>query len=173
MSKETLSVEVFRDSDTPRTSLFDAEMSLARISRLVGGFSIIDMTRLIGVTTNSFGRADVDRVTWSNMQADLNIVITDKPMVDEDHEIILGTTYGNGTQTYPRVAVVDNLQADVKDTLSHEIGHMIELGHCGAKSCLMYQTSVERLEQVFCHSCKRKLGQNALRIAGRRAKLTT
>lgn len=169
-----LSVEVFRNGTVPRDALFDAEVSLQRINRMFGGISIVGLTRTLGVYTNAEGRVDPYRTLWSDLAADINIVLSDKRIIEsrQEERIInpIGIALNDRVTRGLRVAVVDSEYGDVADTVAHEFGHLVDMGHCYLEKCTMHAFQSEKNDQVLCIACRRLMGRNILRNAARNRK---
>lgn len=52
-----------------------------------------------------------------------------------------------------RVCIED--EKNIKDVLKHEIVHLVKIGHCASKKCLMYEGMNNGKSKKFCKSCEK------------------
>lgn len=152
-----LSVEIFRDEDSRHLSPEIAEHGIDNVDRIVRGIEIVRATRLFRMPVNAHGWVESsNRVRWPKFPADLNVILTEKPIAAGPDS----KTLGDGSLSVGGVAHVDNtvdgLRVAIINTtlpfadiaVAHETGHLLNLknhgstcdgeGHCVNDDCIMH-----------------------------------
>jgi len=167
-----ISVEVFRDRDARNLSTESAEAGVDIVRQITTGIEIIRTTGLITIANPKGDDFDMEKIRWPRFEADLNIVVTNRPLYDPDRDknttatanVLTGrkTTLVGNSLYVPgvgtgRVAVIDTSRSGSPvHVAAHETGHLLKLkssgdswnfkGHCIDPECLMQ--SGEKLETV-------------------------
>ena len=152
----SLSVEVFRDRDFPDASVECAEAGISNVERVIRGIQIVRANRLIAVPSVDGGYVDMRHIRWPQFPADLNVVITEKPLLSSGEDLsrdnnwlrVAGLSLNEGLAGSVRVTVIDVTTGLSAQTVEHETGHLLGLkrrgtthdgrGHCTVKNCTMH-----------------------------------
>lgn len=185
MNKEPgVSVEIFRDSSRKKLSTEAAEAGIDIVRQIATGVKIMKTTRLLTIAKSEQGFVDMAKIRWPKFDADLNVIVTDRPIFPPDMDRSDPTddwlqAYLSGvmgiSQRLPglgstRVAVIDTqISSSTENVTAHEVGHLLNLkkqgetwdneSHCSTQECTMRP----RLGggEEFCNECTQQLGQSA------------
>ena len=80
------------------------------------------------------------------------VFITDKLLYDEKGILLRGVTSGN-----EKTIIVRGEKRFMKETIIHEIGHSLGLGHCNDETCIMAIHNDETDSGNFCSVCRTKI----------------
>lgn len=175
MKERPLSAMVYRDAMFPDTSTESAFLGLEYLQQFVPDVAIKYETRTVRPAMWNPNFLNVDSLSWSRLPADLNIVVTERHLVQDcqvksdgslkrrakNHEEILGYAFGLDNLSSNKVAIVDTTRIQKPEfVVAHEIGHLIgakndeDALHCLDEACLMFKTfSGEDAEKPFCEDC--------------------
>lgn len=149
MKNDNLTVEIFRDMDRRDISVDAAGMGIDHVRRVTTGIEIVRASRLLRIAQPEKSMVRPDKIRWRAFEADMNIILTDRPLYGSDDNLHHGVSYAQRGLGARRVAIVDIANPEYPDlTVAHEAGHLLKLksegktwdknGHCIDKKCIMY-----------------------------------
>jgi len=163
-NKNNLTVEIFHDLHTPGIAVDPIVTSLSGIARLANtDFDIIRTDRRIKIASEDKETIHPDKVNWHVLPADINIVLSDRPIDPDIGANVRGvTSVQQGAGLGDRGIIISTHENnDMIAVSSHEICHALNvkslgetwdgIGHCTDEYCLMHksiQRSVTRREKT-------------------------
>lgn len=185
MSERFLSAKVYQDSFSPDLPVERAIAGI-EIVKTIAPWIRIERTQravTVGGTRRDFIVADT--LAWPRLDADLNVVLTNRPLVRDgdvlqtgglDHkrlatqEETVGLAFHFSRVGSKRIALVNTRSIRrYEHTVAHELGHLLGVKgknddqHCGQKTCLMYPLlrPYGRVDRIFCECCSGQLEDNS------------
>jgi hypothetical protein len=155
MSERSLfvaSIEVFHDQECGPSPFTDEVLEgIEKVNEVTGGLDIVNVHRGIKIAREGAEAVNVNSVRWPRFPANLNIVITDRPVIKADMSHVNPGQFLTGTsQRKSRVAVVTAKAGPaMKLSTTHELGHLFGLKspntrtshtdgcHCNGAHCAM------------------------------------
>lgn len=182
-----ISIEVFKDVETPHIDPSIALPAIRYISRLTGGsLQAIDGVKELQVSRKLHAPiiTPADTEDFLDTPTDIALILTERDLALEGIAAVLGYSQRNPEKS-GGVAVVSTFHTSPEIatlTAAHEIGHLYGLTygdtqtelHCGDAACIMHtkalfceikthQSSHLSFEnQAFCTPCGKQLGRRAL-----------
>jgi hypothetical protein len=162
MQGRTLTVEIFKDLETPEVDLDCIAAGVARVAGVATGLAVERAGRSLRLTRPGAPDVSFDYVRqWPRFSADINIIGTTRPIVTSDKTGLPGRrpeelqVVGNSQISGPlrhllRIALVrDAVGLEPDYTTAHEFGHLLNVRpkvlaqgvskeHCASAECLMY-----------------------------------
>jgi predicted Zn-dependent protease len=86
------------------------------------------------------------------------VYIVDKKLIF-GNQMLRGAALRDGD-----VAIVRGERSFLRETLIHEIGHLLGLTHCSEVTCIMALNNDEQDSGTFCNNCSRSIGFNNPKI---------
>lgn len=181
MSKRSISVEIFRDLETPDVSINDAVAGLADIQQLIEPLKIIDKNRRLKLSKLGSSAIYTNQITSFNIRSDFGIILTERPIIVasgakdnklQSGQITVGNTWPNGRSS-PFSLIDAQRSYSVKNSTMHELGHLFRVPgsgesydgdcHCIDDNCVMHPLlAVER--SAFCNDCEKQLVKSAANL---------
>lgn len=163
--ERVVSVEVLRDIETTSIPLHLAVASLREIQQVTDGLKIIDSGDPIVLSDPGSGVIHTDKLPWSDIRADFAIVLTDRRIImppDLHNPLSPGNITVGLTDHVAKskpFSIIDFASTlSVKNSLKHEFGHEVGLGHCGHDRCNMHAIcTMDRAD--YCASCAGQLAR--------------
>lgn len=156
--RSNLSVEIFHDLHTPGIAVDPVLTSLDGIAKLANAeFDILQTTRRIRIAAESSEAIQTHKINWQTLPADINIVLSERPIASDPSTKIFGeTAIQFGPDLGTRVCVISTHENNHLVTVAtHEICHTLNLkhsgatydgtGHCTEEHCLMHATINEQV----------------------------
>lgn len=180
MSRRSLSVEIFRDINTPDVSIDAAVEGLEAVRGIVGSLEIVARNGLLRLTQHESDIIRTDQLPALDIRTDFGLILTGRPIVMPSawqrpiHEgnITVGlTVHPDQANDY---ALIDAARTrSLKNSTMHEAGHLLGIPnrgkhfdggcHCRRGRCLMHAEL--RLTQTdYCNKCKKQLARSAERL---------
>ena len=142
-----LTVEIFRDADTPDISLDEVEAGIEAVRTIATGLQIVRKNRLVRIATPGADVVYPSKVRFARQSTDYNVVLTGRELRDDlvkDDDKVESKIAG---MTYKRVSIITSTSIDVKLATQHETAHLLHLkrsgdahdgdGHCTNEGCIM------------------------------------
>lgn len=152
MNSKHLSIEVFRDYETPEVPTESAEQAVELLIKYTDGIAISSMNRMIKIGTKStLPEIESIRFPYTSMNSDLNLIVTSRPFESKDPGMVLKGiaqrhTHDGGVKRVAIVSTDKNRNPDI--TGAHELGHLLNMkshgetfdgkGHCSLPDCMMH-----------------------------------
>lgn len=182
-----ISIEVFKDVETPHVDPSIALPAIRYISRLTGGsLQATDGVKELQVSRKLHAPiiTPADTEDFLDTPTDIALILTERDLALEGIAAVLGYSQRNPEKS-GGVAVVSTFHTSPEIatlTAAHEIGHLYGLTygdtqtelHCDDAACIMHtkalfceikthQSSHLSFEnQAFCNPCSKQLGRRAL-----------
>lgn len=148
MNQKKLTVEIFRDADRPNLPLDVAEPGIDEVRRITAGIEIVRTTRLLRVARPDQRMIKSDGIRWPNLDADFNIIVTDRPLVTVSGLREYGHAETQRGSANLGVAIIDTANPDYPiPMVAHEFGHLFDVKktgenwdghhHCRDEDCFM------------------------------------
>ncbi|HEV7952090.1 MAG TPA: hypothetical protein VGO98_01830 [Candidatus Saccharimonadales bacterium] len=148
MHQKKLTVEIFRDADRSNLSLDVAEPGIDEVRRIIAGIEIVRATRLLRITRPDQHMIKSDRMRWPKLDADFNIILTDRPLVTGSGIREYGHAETHRGSTNLGIAIIDTATPDYPVSIvAHEFGHLFDVKktgetwdgrhHCRDEDCFM------------------------------------
>lgn len=160
----TGTVEIFHDAESGRLDPGVVLSGLEVVSAIAGRLDIIRQTRLLKVSLPNADEVQVDKIRWPAFEADINMVLTERPLVlaQQSNGTIVESINAGVAMPFSQVALIDVSSAKFpRMTTAHEIGHLFGLknvgtwvdgpeagAHCRRMDCIMHSTRLEQPEIV-------------------------
>lgn len=162
MPQRPLTVEVFRDIETPEVPLEGLHAGIEQMTHLAVGLTLERSGRRMRLSKPDAASIDLDKIdNWPRFTADINVVATTRPLtttrelrVPSQQSVglrIIGDSCVEGPlRKKTRVAVVRVASGiNPSNVTRHEVGHLLDVcpkrlalpedsGHCATSKCLMY-----------------------------------
>ena len=161
MPQRPLTVEIFKDLQTPEVSIDEVLEGVGKTALLAEGLDIVRTGRKLRISKPGAEVVLADKInSWPDFTADINIVTTARPIeisrkVNRTREMssgtaVLGAAGVTGSlRNTMRVAIVRaGFRLQAAATAGHEIGHLLDVrphqparaddaDHCADTNCLM------------------------------------
>lgn len=148
-----LTVEIFRDLQTPGVAVDPIVTSVNSIARLANTeFDILRADRRLKFAPQRQQAIHADNIKWQNLPADINIVLSERPITGSSFgKRTLGlTSVRGGSGIGTRGSLISTYDNDhVVAVTSHEVLHALNLksngdssdgeGHCKNEHCIMHK----------------------------------
>lgn len=182
-----ISIEVFKDVETPHVDPSIALPAIRYISQLTAGsLQTTDSFRELQISRNQHAPiiTPADTEVFLNTSTDIALVLTERDLAVEGIATVLGYSQRN-PEKGGGVAVVSTFHTSPEIatlTAAHEIGHLYGLTygdtqtelHCDDTTCIMHtkalfceikthrSSHLSFENQAFCAPCRKQLGRRAL-----------
>lgn len=156
-----ISVEVFRDIDTPDADPAIAVAGLDLVNvHTEHALDLVNIDRKMRIARPGDEVVNAAKINWGSSPIDMRLIVTDRPLVTA--ELAPGEPLGFAQRDPMRgggVAVISTFKSAALEphlTASHEIGHLFNLAygeansqpHCDDQSCIMAASARSTIDEV-------------------------
>ncbi|USN96267.1 MAG: hypothetical protein H6797_04295 [Candidatus Nomurabacteria bacterium] len=176
-----LSIEIFRDSETPDVQVDLAVTALEEIRQITKHIEIVERGNVLQLSEPGVDAVYTKDVPLHKIQTDFGIILSSRPLV---LPTMLGQPPNTGNITVGNAwvgldkpfAVIDAERTySLKNSTKHEVGHFIGVPrkgkyfdgdcHCNRPNCVMHSmTKIEIEQDDYCHNCTAQLAKNAFNL---------
>lgn len=175
-----ISIEIYRDIETPEIAIDAAVSGLEEVGQRVPGLDIIARGGLMRVSQPGTETIETAKLPRLDIEADFAMVITGRRLaVPTDAmnvilpgNIVIGNTWPNGN-TKPFSLIDAERGLSPRITAKHELGHLLRFPregrkfdgdcHCTSGRCVMHAVLDIRRDD-YCRRCYRQLSRNVMRL---------
>lgn len=180
MSRRTISVEIFRDIETPDVSIERAIAGLEAVRQIVMPLEIVARNGLLRLSSYESNVIRTDKLPPVDIRTDFGIILTkqmivmpaERQMPIHDGNLTVGlTNHPDGASDY---SIIDTWRTNsVINSTMHETGHLFSIPnggetfdggcHCMRPECLMYGELLD-CQTTYCTNCTHSLRESAARM---------
>jgi hypothetical protein len=182
MSMRTLSIEIFRDIETPGISIDAAIEGLEEVRGIIGSLVIVARNGLLRLSKPDKDIIRTNKIPPLDIETDFGIILTGRRIIMPSKKrlpiskgnITVGLTVH--TKQGSDFALIDALNSrSVRGSTMHEKGHLLGIPnggedfdgfcHCRRRDCVMHSQILYRVEQTdYCDSCQYQLAKSAMTL---------
>lgn len=175
--REKLTVAIYEDIYSENIEIEQAFEGVKLIQQITNAVKTEKQIRTVSPFAKNPNYINVDRVAWPDMSGDLNVVLTNRLIIEntdildngkvrkkalKNGNITVGYSLSNDRLGSLKVALINTLQMKRTDlVVAHEIGHLVGVAfedenklHCDTKSCIMATHIRDTMHIIdFCENC--------------------
>lgn len=151
-----LSLEIFRDVETPDANTDLVESGVGIVNEVIDGkIDITQSSRKMRISKQGAKAVVASRIRWNASSIDFRVVTTSRP-IDDENAFVSGFAMrrpnGGGDAV---VSAFHRKELTLATTTAHELGHLFGLKydgtdshHCSDSDCIMFYAARTELEEV-------------------------
>ncbi|USN96243.1 MAG: hypothetical protein H6797_04165 [Candidatus Nomurabacteria bacterium] len=182
-SNNKLRVGIYRDIETPETNIGGAVVAIDNLREKYKNIEIAETNKFVRLTPSGEKSVPTNTVNWLETLNHINIVMTDRRIVDKPGDTppenfgVIGTTLYRRLRR-PFVIVDARFAWDSADrVVTHEVAHVLRIkdsgtyfdkvDHCNHPACIMQPITRPHLVD-FCGECSEQLDERFYKLSKKR-----
>lgn len=176
-----ISIEVFRDVETPEIPIDAVIAGLKEVRTLVPTIEVVARNGLMRISDPGTEAIHTKSLPILDIETDFGMIITGRPIVIPPSaasriapgNLVVGNTLPTGLNK--PFSIIDAARARFpRQTTKHELGHLFKIPHegerfdgdchCTDRKCVMHAISQPERDD-FCGRCAKQLGRSALGLS--------
>ena len=176
-----LSIEIFRDSETPDVQIDLAVTALKEIQQISKHIKIIERGGLLELSEPGLDVIYTRDMPLHDIRTDFGVILTSRRLVlpsnvwepGSNDRIVVGNTWIGLDK--PLTLIDAERTRSLKNSTKHEVGHFIGVPrkgknfdgdcHCNRPACVMHSvTKIEIQQEDYCGNCTTQFAKNAFKL---------